>query len=100
MLFIDGSQQSITAYDALPGIDRGVVPASSAVRSAVDTINSAGLLGATNQLSFSIDPATRKVVVRIVDSETHEVVSQIPTEQVLQMAASAYTPTQSDHLYA
>lgn len=37
-------------------------------------------------LQFSIDKGTGKTVVRIVDSETKEVVRQIPAEEVLSIA--------------
>jgi flagellar protein FlaG len=95
------SPQSITALDAMPATaQRSTVSTPRAVRSAVDVINQAGLLSANHQLSFSIDPATRKVVVRVVDPETREVVDQIPTEQVLQIAAAVYAPKPGDSLYA
>lgn len=35
------------------------------------------------ELNFSIDKATEKLVLKIVDSKTHEVIRQIPAEEVL-----------------
>lgn len=37
-------------------------------------------------IRFSVDEETGKVVVRIVDSSTNEVVKQIPSEEILRMA--------------
>ncbi len=49
------------------------------------TVNASGVLG-RNQLVISIDSQTHRIVVRIEDRETHEVVQQIPPEYVLRLA--------------
>lgn len=41
---------------------------------------------AAQNLLFSVDKATGKTVVRIVDSETKELVRQIPPEEILAIA--------------
>ena len=53
---------------------------------AVHAVNEANLYGQENELSFSIDRATQRSVVRIVDRQTRKVVQQIPSEQVLRLA--------------
>ena len=53
---------------------------------AVRAVNAAEMLGQNNELTFILDRAARKAVVRIVNRETHEVVDQIPAEYVLRMA--------------
>jgi uncharacterized FlaG/YvyC family protein len=53
---------------------------------AVKAVNASGMLGQDNELSFIVDRAARRVVVRIVNRETGEVVDQIPPESVLAMA--------------
>ena len=53
---------------------------------AVRAVNGAELFGQNNELTFIVDRATRKAIVRIVDKQTHEVVDQIPAEYVLRMA--------------
>ena len=53
---------------------------------AVRAVNAAELFGQNNELTFIVDRATRRAVVRIVDKQTHEVVDQIPSEYVLRMA--------------
>lgn len=42
---------------------------------------------ANRQLNFSIDSATDRVVVKVVDGNTGEVVRQIPSEEMLKLAA-------------
>jgi len=53
---------------------------------AIKAINASGMLGDQNMLTFTVDSATRRTVVRIVDRETNEVISQLPAEEVLRVA--------------
>ncbi len=39
------------------------------------------------ELSFTVDKDTEKVVIKIVDSETQEIVRQIPAEDTLRLAS-------------
>ena len=55
---------------------------------AVKEVNASGLLGSNHELTFAIDREAKKVVARVVDTATHEVILQIPGEQVLRMAAN------------
>ncbi len=57
-----------------------------ALLQAVKTVNSSGLLGQENELTFIIDRAAQIAVVRIVNKKTGELVQQIPNQQVLKMA--------------
>lgn len=45
-------------------------------------------LGQHNELTYSFDRETRRTILKIVNRETQEVVRQIPSEDVLQLAAS------------
>jgi len=56
---------------------------------AVKALNSAEMFGENNELQFQKDPQTHRMVVRIVDRKTKEVLSQIPAEYVLQLAAES-----------
>jgi flagellar protein FlaG len=44
--------------------------------------------GFQRKLTFHIDDATKRVVITVVDSETDEVVRQVPPEEILRLAAS------------
>lgn len=54
---------------------------------AVKALNSAEMFGENNELEFSKDPQSHRMVVRMVDRKTREVVAQIPPEYVLELAA-------------
>jgi flagellar protein FlaG len=54
---------------------------------AVKAINASELLGQQNELTFAVDRATHRTIVRVVNKDTREVVMQIPPESVLRMAA-------------
>jgi flagellar protein FlaG len=56
------------------------------LQQAVTTVNSSQVFGDGNEITFSVDPATNRLLVRLVDSNTHEVLRQIPTEYVLRLA--------------
>ncbi len=58
---------------------------------AVRALNGTELFGQNNELQFQKDPQTHRMVVKIVDRKTKEVVSQIPPEYVLQLAAASKT---------
>jgi flagellar protein FlaG len=44
------------------------------------------LLGANSELSIAVDQATREIVVKVINSDTHEVIRQIPPEEALRLA--------------
>jgi len=58
-------------------------PALSLVKEAADHGNQL-MQTVSRNLQFKVDDATKEVVVKIVDSESGEVVRQIPTEQMLE----------------
>ena len=53
---------------------------------AVKAVNAAEAFGRDNEITFVVDPRTRRAVLRIVDRETGELVGQIPAEEVLRRA--------------
>jgi uncharacterized FlaG/YvyC family protein len=53
---------------------------------ALKAVNAAEYFGSENELTFVMDRATHKAVVRIINKSTHEVVDQIPSEVLLRMA--------------
>ncbi len=60
-------------------------PTSEAVKVAVEKLNTQ-IQSLQRDLSFSIDEDSGRTVVRVIDSETKEVVRQIPSEEVLKLA--------------
>ena len=57
-----------------------------AVVKAVKAINGTEMFGPENELRFQQDPETRKLVVRVVNRKTHDVISQVPAEYILRLA--------------
>jgi len=53
---------------------------------AVHEINKSELMGEGRQLTFSRDPQTRRPVIQIVDQTTGEVLDQIPSQTLLELA--------------
>lgn len=53
---------------------------------AVKAVNATGLFGQDNELTFILDRATKRAVVRIINRDTREVIQQIPAEYVLRLA--------------
>lgn len=56
---------------------------------AVKAVNGAELFGHDSELTFVFDRQSHKVLVRVVNKNTHEVIMQIPAENVLRMASQA-----------
>ena len=71
------------------GVSGKLVTERRALVGAVAAINQSGALGPQRELSFQVDRATRRLVVRIVDVGSGEVVSQIPSTEVLAMASQS-----------
>ena len=53
---------------------------------AVKALNQTEMFGQDNELVFQRDQASRQLVIRIVNRNTQEVISQVPPEYVLRLA--------------
>ncbi len=53
---------------------------------AVKAINQANIFGDNNELTFVWDRNAHRVLMRVVDRETHDVVMQVPPDYVLQLS--------------
>ena len=58
---------------------RGVVQA-------VKALNGTEMFGPENELRFQKDPQTQRMIVRLVNRKTREVLTQVPAEYVLRLA--------------
>ena len=59
------------------------------VSAAVQTVNTAGTVGDGREVTFSVDQATKRPVIKVIDTSTKEVISQWPPEYLLQLAAES-----------
>jgi uncharacterized FlaG/YvyC family protein len=57
------------------------------VAAGVQTLNNAGYAGDGREVTYSVDQATRRLIVKVVDTATREVVQQWPAEYMLRLAA-------------
>jgi flagellar protein FlaG len=75
----DGARKASTAAAPVPAASRDAVEA--AVRGA-----NAALAARSAALQFIVDPDTRAVVVRLVDTADNQVLRQVPSEEMLAIA--------------
>ena len=71
-----------------PAPKREDTDAMQAVVVAVRALNKSEMLGSDRQLQFARDSQTQKMVIRIMDRKTGEVLDQIPPEEVLRILAN------------
>jgi flagellar protein FlaG len=57
-----------------------------ATAQAVAVVNSAQVFGQNNELTFAVDRATKRTVIRLVDRNTGELIRQVPSETILHLA--------------
>jgi hypothetical protein len=61
---------------------------------AVKAVNGTEMFGQDNQLVFRRDPETHRMVIRLVDPKTEEVLAQIPEEYILRLAEDLKAKTE------
>ena len=79
-----------SAYDLRQGqtnISAEQAAYNRSVASAASTVNQSGILGENREVTFSVDQSTHIPVVRVLDTDTREVIDQWPPQYLLQMAA-------------
>ena len=75
-----------TAPATAPPVEPGRAAQNREVVQAVKALNGAGMFGQDNELTFLLDRQTQRLVVRLVNRKTKEVVRQLPPENVLRAA--------------
>jgi uncharacterized FlaG/YvyC family protein len=83
---IDGSFSGVAMAAAYTPTRPEALAQNRELIQAVKAINASEMIGDKNMLTFVVDRETRRPVMRIVNRETNEVVSQLPPEHVLRMA--------------
>ena len=53
---------------------------------AINALNGTEMFGPEDELRYQQDPETRRLVVKVVNRKTHDVVSQVPTEYILRIS--------------
>ena len=83
---VSAVHSSLVALDQ-PQVDVAQIAQRKELVQASKVINASGFLGAESELLFVVDRATHRAILRVVDSQTKEVIMQLPPEYVLQLAA-------------
>ncbi len=86
------SVMSVNPGAQIPSAPTPVVPPDRAAENrevvqAVKALNSTQMFGQDHELMFQRDRQTQRMVIRVVNRKTQEVISQIPPEYVLRLAA-------------
>jgi uncharacterized FlaG/YvyC family protein len=58
---------------------------------AVKALNATEMFGQGNELTFQMDAQTKRMVIRVINRLTNEVVSQVPPEYVLRLSEDLKT---------
>jgi len=85
---------AIAASNSVPQVlpvPAPAIPAEQAAQNrevvqAVRAINGAEMFGQDRELTFQKDSATNRMVIRVLDRKTKEVLTQVPPEYVLRLA--------------
>ncbi|MCX7841534.1 MAG: flagellar protein FlaG, partial [Clostridia bacterium] len=56
---------------------------------AIEKANKA-LLGSNRHLKYSVHEKTKEIMVKVIDSETNEVIKEFPPEKILDMIAKMW----------
>ncbi|MGY2265968.1 flagellar protein FlaG [Pseudomonas sp. D8002] len=75
--------------DAVAGAKDAQQPSHTDLKKAVNDINEF-IQAAQRKLDFSIDDSTHQVVVKVIATESGEVIRQIPSELALKLAQSLH----------
>ena len=88
------SQISVSAVSSYPVPSSGAQVSQApsdrtlnrAVSVAVGKLNESSYAGEGREVTFSVDPATKQPVVKVIDTATKEIIRQLPPEYLLQIA--------------
>jgi flagellar protein FlaG len=80
---LDGKESQTDGVNVLNGSDK--VPGQPEINAAVTQLNR-HVQEANYNLQFSIDEASGRNVIRVIDAETREVIRQFPMEEVLALS--------------
>jgi uncharacterized FlaG/YvyC family protein len=81
---INRGEVSLHAPAAVTPVEKGAEHRQ--VVQAIKAVNGTEMFGPENELQFQKDPQTKRMVVRVVNRQTREVMSQVPPEYVLRLA--------------
>jgi uncharacterized FlaG/YvyC family protein len=84
---ISSTTPVVTPSDLYSGLTPAETTERQKVVSAMRTVNADNMFGASRELTFSVDRTTRRMIIHVIDRDTHETVMQLPPEYILRLAA-------------
>ena len=88
---ISSINRSLPAPAQITAPSQTDAPQNRDVVQAVKAVNATAMLG-ENELEFQRDPQSHRMLIRVVNRKTKELVSQIPPEYVLSLAENLKDP--------
>jgi uncharacterized FlaG/YvyC family protein len=79
-------------YAPEPAIPAGQAAGNRDVVEAVKALNGAEMFGNGNELMMQRDPRTQRIVLRIVNQKTKDVVAEVPADYVVRLADDLKQP--------
>lgn len=70
---------------AKQAVEQGIEETSKPIEAVVDNVNEY-VQNISRQLNFSVEKDTGKTIIKVVDSDTGDLIRQIPTEEFLELA--------------
>lgn len=89
---ITGTNRAAETLVEAPALPADIAAENRQVVMAIKALSGAELFGHDNELTFQVDQRTRRILVRLVNRKTGEVVSQLPPEYVLRLAGERDAP--------
>ena len=83
---VNGAAEKSSAA-AKSGATQETAAARRVLATAARVVNTSEVLGQQNELVFSLDPTSHRVVAQILDRATQKLVEQVPAEYILKIAA-------------
>ena len=83
-----------TAAESEPAVAASMATESAELKAVVSKLND-HVQNISRTLSFSVEQVTGVMVIQVIDSETDELIRQIPNEQALELAVALEQQTSS-----
>jgi len=79
-----GNSAALSAF--VPEVASQLLAERREVRAAVKVLNESAAFGPDSEITFYLDRESRRVVIKVVDRDSREVIRQIPSDLALELA--------------
>jgi len=85
---ISSSIPTVTSNDPHSNASPAEIAERQRVVQAIRLVDRAQIFGANRELTFALDRNTHRPVIRVIDRDTREVVTQLPPEYIMRLSGS------------